>query len=420
MSLIQLAIKSLLSRRLVSILLILSIGLSTLLLIGIDKIKQSTRQSFTHSVSGTDLVVGPRMGDIQLLLYSVFRIGNPIANMSWESVEKIKNHSAVSWVIPISLGDSHRGYPVLGTTKDYFKYFQYGKQRPLELKTGTFFSEPFDAVIGSVVATEKQYQIGDEIHLSHGTSSTKHAVHEHKHFKIVGILNKTRTPVDNTVHISLEGMEALHIDWKNGRPPKKHEVMHNHDVLEHDLHSDEVTACFVGLKTKMAIFSFQRELTTWSEDPIFGIIPGITLLKIWKMVGMVDQVLKIITILVLVVALIGLLLSLFISLNHRKRELIIIRVLGGHPIHLWLLMILEGFILSILGVLVGSASLAIIQTWFVPFIENKLGLVLTVNSLAISDFRVMGLIIIASVFISSIPAGIAYKKTLSQGLGATT
>ena len=86
MSLLNLTLKSIFSRRLISSLLILSIGLSSMLLIGVQKVKDSAKESFSHSISGTDLIVGARSGDIQLLLYTVFRQGQPIANMSWQSV----------------------------------------------------------------------------------------------------------------------------------------------------------------------------------------------------------------------------------------------------------------------------------------------------------------------------------------------
>ena len=168
MNLILITLKSILSRKLITTLLILSIGLSALLLIGVQKIKVSAKESFSRSIYGTDLIIGARTSDIQLLLYSVFRQGTPLANLSIDSLTIIENYSEVQWVIPISLGDSHNGFPVMGTTENYFNHYRYQNNRPISLKSGTTFTNDFDIVIGSEVADKLNYKIGNTLYLSHG------------------------------------------------------------------------------------------------------------------------------------------------------------------------------------------------------------------------------------------------------------
>ena len=119
-ALLSLAARSAWNRRFVLGLVVLSIALSTFLLLGIERLRQDLRANFSQAVSGTDLVVGARTGPVQLLLYAVFRIGNATNNIRYSSAEAIARHRGVAWMVPLSLGDSHRGFAVLGTTTGYF------------------------------------------------------------------------------------------------------------------------------------------------------------------------------------------------------------------------------------------------------------------------------------------------------------
>jgi putative ABC transport system permease protein len=120
----RLALRSLGNRRLTAILTILSIGLSVALLLGVEKVRSGARESFANTISGTDLIVGARGGGVQLLLYSVFRIGNASNNITWKSFQDVAARPEVAWIVPLSLGDSHRGFRVLGTTRDYFERYR--------------------------------------------------------------------------------------------------------------------------------------------------------------------------------------------------------------------------------------------------------------------------------------------------------
>ena len=111
-----LAIKSLRNRKFTTILTVVSIALSVTLLLGVERIRKETRTSFANTISGTDLIVGARSGPLQLLLYSVFRIGNATNNISWESYQEIRRNPNINWTIPISLGDSHARGPFVPAT----------------------------------------------------------------------------------------------------------------------------------------------------------------------------------------------------------------------------------------------------------------------------------------------------------------
>ena len=160
---IGLAWKSICNRWPTALLALLAISMSVALILTVEKIRRDARNSFTQTVSGTDLIIGARSGSVQLLLYSVFRIGNATNNISWETVEEIQQRKSVDWLIPISLGDSHSGFRVLGTNQDYFTHYRYADKRSLSLAEGELFDDVFDAVLGSEVAAELGYELDQSI-----------------------------------------------------------------------------------------------------------------------------------------------------------------------------------------------------------------------------------------------------------------
>src|SRR6476620_7576954 len=139
-----------------------------MLLLGVEKVRTGARQSFADTISGTDLIVGARSGSIQLLLYAVFRIGNATNNITWPSFQDIASRPEIDWVVPLSLGDSHRGFRVLGTTPDYFKHYRYRQTHGLEFSAGQPFSDLFDAVIGADGADALHYKVGQSVIVAHG------------------------------------------------------------------------------------------------------------------------------------------------------------------------------------------------------------------------------------------------------------
>ena len=136
MYLFRLAMASLANRRFTAILTAFAIALSVCLLLAVERVRVEARNSFASTISGTDLIVGARSGSVNLLLYSVFRIGNATNNIRWDSFEHFANNPKVKWAIPMSLGDSHRGYRVMGTSEAYFEHYQYGHKQNLKLASG--------------------------------------------------------------------------------------------------------------------------------------------------------------------------------------------------------------------------------------------------------------------------------------------
>ncbi len=414
-ALFSLAVRSAWNRRFVLSLVVLSIALSTLLLLGIERIRADVRENFSQSVSGTDLIVGARTGAVQLLLYSVFRIGSATNNMRWSSAQAIAQHKAVAWTVPISLGDSHRGFAVLGTTRGYFEHFRYGDRQALQLAQGTAFESVFDAVLGAEVAQRLGYGLGTRIVLSHGDGRMASNDHADKPFTVVGILARTGTPVDRSVHIGLDGMEAIHLDWVAGTPLPGMAVPAD-QVSRHDLTPKQVTAVLVGLKTRAAVFSVQRGVAEFEDEPLMAILPGVALDELWDVVGIGERGLLLMSVLVAVVSLAGLVAVITAGLDQRRRELAILRAVGAGPWQILWLLVIEGALVTACGVVLGAATCAALVATLGGWVAAQFGVALHLQLPSIAEWALLGSVLAAGLLASMVPGWRAYRLSLADGL----
>lgn len=407
--------KSLFNRKITILLTVLSIAVSVFVLLGVEHIRQEAKNSFTRTLSGTDLIIGGRTGQINLLLYSVFRIGNATNNISWQSYQRLSKVKSVKWTVPLSLGDSHKGYRVLGTTGAYFKHYQYGNKEPLKLAKGAYFDGIFEVVLGAEVARKLHYDLGKKIVLAHGVSSTSFSLHDDKPFTVVGVLQPTGTPVDQTLHVSLAAIEAIHIDWKNGmKLPNK--TIPASEVTQYDLTPKNITAFMVGLKRKTATFGYQRLVNNYPNEALMAILPGATLANLWQMLGNVETVLLVISVLVLLSALIGMSTMLLSSLRERNRELAILRTIGASPLFNLVLIELEVLLLTAAGIGLAMFSLWAVLFFGQDFMLTNYGLFIKASFFSVNTVAICLLIILAALLLGLIPAIAAYQRSLQQGL----
>ena len=412
MNLRILAKKSLKSRRSTALLTIFSIAMSVALLLGVEKVRVNAQSSFANTISGTDLIVGARSGSIQLLLYSVFRIGDATNNISFKSYQDIAQQKGVKWTIPISLGDSHRGFRVMGTSRDYFSVYQYGEKRTLEFAFGKQFEGVFDAVIGSEVANALNYAIGDKVIVSHGTGSASFAQHKDKPFIISGILKHTGTPVDRTLHVSLAGIEAMHVNWQGAVKKRKESKA----LTEANLQPESITAFLVGLDSKIASFKMQRYINEYKSEPLLAIFPGIALHELWNLMSVAEKALLIISMFVVLAALTGMLAVSLAGLNERRREVAILRSVGASHWHIMGLLITETVLLTIAGIVLGLALLYLGIALAQPIIEKNYGLFIPVTAPNIRELGMVCVLLIASFIVGLVPAYRAYKNSLADGM----
>lgn len=413
--LFPLALRSAWNRRYTLGLTLIAIALSVALLLGVDRVRRDARESFGQSVSGTDLIVGARTSPVQLMLYAVFRIGEATNNMTWASYEHVARHPLVSWSVPISLGDSHRGYSVVGTTAAYFDHFRYGGGESLAFRSGKPFASVFEAVVGAEVAERLGYRTGDRIVLNHGSGDVSLAEHSDKPFTVVGVLQRTGTPVDRSVHVPLEGIEAIHLDWQGGAPIPGVSIPAEH-VSKFDLRPKAITAALVGLKTRAAVFRVQRQFTDYRDEALIAVMPGVALDQLWQVVGIAERVLLAVSAMVVVVGLAGLVAVVLAGLNERRRELAILRSVGARPRDVFVLLMLEALGVMLAGAVSGVVLLALLTAILGPIAATHYGVMVELRVIASSELLLLAAVVTVGVLASLIPGYRAYRLSLADGL----
>jgi putative ABC transport system permease protein len=421
---------SLMNRKMSAFLTIFSIAISVFVLLSVEHIRSETKASFGRTVSGVDLIVGARTGQLNLLLYSVFRIGNPSNNISWASYQTIAKSEGVAWSVPLSMGDSHKGFNVIGTTDDYFLHFKYANKRPLLFAQGKAFKQSHEVVLGASVAEKLGYGLGDSITLSHGTGKVSFSHHTDHPFVVVGILKSTGTPVDQSLHVDLGSIDAIHQSsskkelFNRAAVSKSKERSHTHDHNEEsDVKSvqiasqpNSVSAFLLGLESKITILRLQRVINQFEHEPLMAIMPGVALGELWQIMGFVESTLLVIAILVLISTLLGLCTMLLASMRERQRELAIVRAIGGHPSFVFLLVMLEVFLLTLLGIFSASVMLWMTILLGQNYLIDEFGLLISQNFLNYSTLVWVLVILTASLLVALLPGIGAYRRSLNSGL----
>ena len=413
----RLVVGSLMARSVTVGMTVLSIGLSVALFLGVDKVKTGAKASFSDTISGTDLIVGARSGSVQLLLYSVFRIGNATNNVTWESYLDLRARPEVEWIVPISLGDSHRQFRVMGTNVAFFEHYKYRQGRALTFQDGMVMEDLFDAVIGHDVAKVLGYAVDDPIVVAHGLASFTE--HKDQPFRVSGILEKTGTPVDRTVIVAMEAIEAIHVDWKGGAkiPGQTTPV---EVIRQMDLTPGAITAALVGVESRLQTFSLQRAINQYPEEPLLAILPGVALQELWGIVGIAESALLAVSVMVVITALIGMMATVFSSLNTRRREMAIFRAMGASPVAIFGLLVLEAILTTAAGSLLGLGFLYLGLFIAQPMIDSAFGLFLPIQAPAGREMLVLFAVIVAGAAVSLIPALRAYRLSLADGMMVRT
>jgi putative ABC transport system permease protein len=412
---LRLAYESLRSRMFTTGLTIFSIALSVLLLVSVDRIRQGTQVGFEGTLSQTDLVVGARGGSLPLLLYAVFHIGTANNDISYASYQHFANHPAVLWTIPLSMGDSHRGFRVVATDDNFYEHYRYRGDHSLQFAQGARAEGIFDAVLGSTVADQLHYHLGQQIVLSHGLQASflKHTADP---YTVVGILARTATPVDRGIYITLLGDEAMHLGWENGAPPLA--AIPESQIHKSDLHIKTISAFLLRSKSRISTLFLQREINTYKPEPLTAIIPAFTLEDLWSVLSAADVALSLVSGAVLVVGLLVMLTALYTSLNERRREIAVLRTLGLHARQIFALFILESALISAVGAAIGLAAAYLVLFAIRIPVENRYGIPLAMVGFSARVAYYMAAVVVAGALLGFIPAIRAYRNALVDGLNA--
>lgn len=408
-----LAWKSLRHRRLTAALTVASIALAVLLLLGVERMRTESRTSFAATVSGTDLIVGARSSPVHLLLSSVFHVGNATNNIRRDTARALDERPEVAWTIPIALGDTHRGYRVIGTTGAYFEHFRFGAGRSLAFEAGKPFTAADEAVLGAEAARQLQYRLGSPIVIAHGAGDVSFVLHDDRPLRVAGILARTGTPVDRGVFVPLEALDAVHAAAN---------VQAESDPLAAALKQRDgsmggsLTAVLVGLRSRGAALAAQRSIGEYAGEPLTAILPGVTLQEVWEITGVVERTLLAVSSMVVVVGLAGMLVALLTSSSERRREMAILRSVGARPAHVAGLILGEATLLTLAGIATGVLALYVGLLLARGWIAARFGLFLAVAWPSAHEFALMALVATAGCLIGLIPAWRTYRVSLADGM----
>ncbi|WP_032097689.1 MULTISPECIES: ABC transporter permease [unclassified Alteromonas] len=469
------AIESLKRRKNTALLTLVSIVISVSLLLSVDIIRSQVKDSFTRTVSGVDVIVGAPSGQLNLLLSSVFNLTTPSKGISWDSVISLNSDPRVSWLIPLSLGDTHSGYRVIGTTNAYFEHFKYGDKQPLVFAEGGPFAHVGSAVIGADVAESLGYRVDDSIVISHGLGNVSFRQHDSFPFSVAGVLEKTGTPVDKAVYVTLIGLERAHEHAGHSgivkpsqsiqRPSNLHAQAHahtdgetavhgnsehkgiSHEEAGHEKESYEgdnpphsheeepdrqrmgemnvennnvssVSAVMLGLKNRVTALQLQYQLNQRSNEPVLAILPGMALAELWQIMGNVEALLLLLSSLIVVSALIGLATMLLATMRERYQEIAVLRTIGASPAALLILVQLEALLIALAGCGVSMLLVTGLLTVLKPWLSAEFGLFLSDTLLSSNSLAIVILVLLSTYIVSFFPAYAAYKRGLHAELNS--
>ena len=455
--LLSLAWRSLRNRPVTSMLTVAAVALSITLLLGVEQARRGMRESFTGTIKGTDLVVGARGGTLQLLLGSVFGIGSPTGSVPYAVYEQWTKHPAIRWTVPLAIGDSHRGFRVIGTTPALFEHWRYRSSGTLRFAAGAVIGSDHDVVLGSEVASQLGYRVGSNVTVGHGLNAVAGlGDHESHPFTVTGILQATFTPLDRALFVTLDGIEAMHDAGAAGAagggampgampgaappatmpaairgaappatmpgaeaPPPLPGADGPAYTPPANIFQDEpraLSAFLVGTKTRFETLRLQREINQFKGEPLTAVIPGVTLAELWRTLGAVEGGLRLVGALTIIVGLIGMLVALYSSLEARRREMAVLRAVGARPVMIVSLLVLESGLLTLLGCALG---LALTMGGFAAaqgMIESRTGVHIALQAPGTLEWAYIAIVLMAGVLVGLVPAWRAYRSSLADGL----
>ncbi len=452
---LKLGLLSLLDRRVTLALTVASIALSVAMILGIERLRSEARDGFTDTVSGIDLIVAARGNHVQILMATVFGVGSTSNTISGATYGRLATLPEVAWAVPLAHGDNHLGYPVVGTTAAYFDRYRYAGDVPLAFASGRPFASAQEAVVGAEVARQVGYAVGTQIVNAHGAGDVAFDVHDEAPFLVTGILQRTGTPVDRMVFVSLDGFAAIHAETRAaalaagplGRAPARpggetRSGAPEHGPSGHDGHGDahrdgpthggaaqpheeahgqagalgRLNAVYLGLKSRNSVLSLQRFVAEYPHEPLSALLPAVTLLELWSLTAVAENSLRLVALAVVVAGMLGMLTMLSATLEARRREFAILRSVGAAPRHVFALIVFEAAAITSAGLVCGVGLFYIAVLVADPWLAAHFGLRMGLAAPSVREWGVLLLVGAFGLLASLFPAYRVYRHTLADGL----
>ncbi len=362
------------------VLFALGVGLISMLLL-LDK---QVQDKFDKNLAGIDLVIGAKGSPLQLILSSMYHIDSPTGNISIKEARPFMNpkHPLIKSAIPLSIGDSHKGYRIIGTTHEYVDSLYR-----VNIGTGKLWVEDLEVTIGATVARELKLSIGSNFHSAHGLGTDEIMMHDDVDaFKVVGIFAESGTVVDQLILTNPQSIWKVH-DHDHGGEGGGHDhghdhgatAEHDHDDHDHEGHDHddheghdhsehatatprkaltdevdkEITSLLVKYRNNRDWRSLNLARNIDENTDLKAANPAYEINHLYSMMGVGTEALTTLAWIIVFVSGLSIFISLFSSLKERRYELALLRVMGASRVKVFSLIILEGLILAVLGYLIG-------------------------------------------------------------------
>jgi putative ABC transport system permease protein len=352
----------------------LGVGIITILML----LNQQLQEKFEDNLAGIDMVVGAKGSPLQLILSSIYHVDYPTGNISLREAELLEKHPQfkhmIERTIPMGLGDSYKGFRVVGTEHSYAELYKG------EVATGKLWEKDLEVTLGAKVAQTLGLKVGDTFASSHGFMDDEHQ-HDENPMKVVSILKKSNSVLDQLILTNINTIRLVHVkpemefdedefdeeDLVDTHENHDNEAEHHHDHSEHDheAHDHEkteqvidkddpmqgLTSVLVFFKTPMAhvmIPNFINQNTKMQTA-----VPAFETNRLYEMMGVGTDALEVLAYVIIFISGLSVFISLFNSLKDRKYELALMRVMGGSRLKLFFLIVLEGLVIAFLGYVIG-------------------------------------------------------------------
>ena len=411
MNLFSLSIKNVIAKPLSSLLSVLLFGFGVAIIVSILLTSSYLKNEINRNAQGIDMVVGAKGSPLQIILASIFHIDFPTGNISLKDANNLTRNRLIASAIPLSLGDSYKGYRIVGTTLAYAELYE------AKLKSGEWFGQDMTATVGATVAETLGIKLGDRIESAHGLVEGGSG-HEDHPFKVVSILEPSGSVLDQLILVSISSVwevHASHEEHDHGEGGDHHEIVKLErlglEVTNEQLENEDITSLLVKYRSPMAAVQLPRIVNGTSN--LQAASPPYETARLFNIIGVGVDVVNILGLVIIILSATSVFIALLNSLKERKYELAIMRSMGASQMKIFVLILFEGIVLTIIGSVFGFAlahvgfsiladSLEQIQTSGMFFVYDEYKVML--GSLAVG------------IFASIIPAFLAYKSDISETL----
>jgi putative ABC transport system permease protein len=390
----------------------LGIGLISFILL----LNHQIQQNFERNLVNIDLVVGAKGSPLQLILCAMYHIDSPTGNIKLSEAKPFlsPNHPLIAQAIPLSLGDSHEGYRIVGTTANFPQLYE------AKIAEGRLFQSSLEVTLGAAVAQAKGLKVGDVFKSSHGLINDGMDHTHEQELKVVGIFEPTGNVIDQLIVTSLESIWAIHDthEHQDEATPHEHQDEHEHEH-EHDVAPEqdkEITALLVKYRNRTSFQALNLARNINENTGMLAAVPALEMNRLYALLGVGEQTLRSLALIIMLVSGLSIFISLFNGLKERRYELALMRVMGAFRRKLFSLIISEAVFLSLLGILLGLLLSHVSMFFFAQYLQESFRYSFSAGHIMKEEYYLALAGLLIGILASVIPAIMAYKTDISKTL----